>query len=144
MSTYILAFIVCDFDYISAKDAKGRMFRVWARSEIIPYVDYALHTSVAILNYFEDYFNFTYPLSKLDSIAVPGLQTAALENFGCIVYAEENLAFDTEDQFINNLQFATEVISHEIAHQVKTLLILFLLDDILNKFNKFKRCSFLS
>ena len=118
MSTYILSFIVCDFDNISYVDKKGRIFRMWSRRNATKFLNYGLNATVNILNGYEEYFNFPYPLKKLDSIAIPGLTTAAIENFGCIIYSEENLALDEEDTFIENQKFITGVIAHEVAHQV--------------------------
>uniref|UniRef100_A0A8C1G920 Aminopeptidase n=1 Tax=Cyprinus carpio TaxID=7962 RepID=A0A8C1G920_CYPCA len=66
MSTYLIAFVVSDFKYISAKDKKGVLVRIWARKKAIEdgQGDYALKITQPILEFFEKYYNTSYPLSK--------------------------------------------------------------------------------
>lgn len=68
MSTYLVAFVVCDF--ANQTDSTG-MVGVWARKDAIKSTDYALSIAPRILNYFERFFNISYPLDKLDMIALP-------------------------------------------------------------------------
>lgn len=66
MSTYLLAFVVCDF-----KNLTDGNFSVWARPEVIESAQYALEVGPKILRFFEKYFNITYPLPKIQMIALP-------------------------------------------------------------------------
>lgn len=66
MSTYLLAFVVSDFESLSDGN-----FRVWARPEAIESARYALEVGPKVLKFFEQYFNISYPLPKLDMIALP-------------------------------------------------------------------------
>lgn len=72
MSTYLVAFIVCDFKILSDRTKDGINVRVIVPRDQYSRAEYALKTATAILTYFQDFFNITYPLSKLDLIAVPG------------------------------------------------------------------------
>lgn len=66
MSTYLLAFVVSDF-----KNITNGTFSVWARPDALESARYALEVGPKILAFFEKYFNITYPLPKLDMIALP-------------------------------------------------------------------------
>lgn len=94
MSTYLVAFVVSDFTYINTKDKKGVLVvpphiryicntdknykpfvtflfslskvRIWARKKAIEegQGNYALNITQPILEFFEKYYNTSYPLSK--------------------------------------------------------------------------------
>lgn len=127
MSTYLVAFIVCDFKILSdrTKDGihvrvivpRGRVpsvpcvFEVFSEFQLSKFLlsneltdcasadqyaraEYALKTATAILSYFQDFFNMSYPLTKLDLVAVPG-KSFAVCNFATCNFAACNLLNDT-------------------------------------------------
>ncbi|ROT67359.1 Aminopeptidase N [Penaeus vannamei] len=81
MSTYLVAFVVSDFEFLS--DLAGETnFSVWARPEAMDQADYSLSVGVDCLTYFESYFNIPYPLPKQDMVALPDFAAGAMENWG--------------------------------------------------------------
>ena len=65
MSTYLVAFIVSKFEYEqSPPTANNVTFRIWARKSALEQVTYAKDIGGKMLQYFEEYFNVTYPLPK--------------------------------------------------------------------------------
>uniref|UniRef100_A0A673LUG0 Aminopeptidase n=1 Tax=Sinocyclocheilus rhinocerous TaxID=307959 RepID=A0A673LUG0_9TELE len=116
MSTYLVAFVVSDFKYISAKDKKG--VRIWARKKAIEdgQGDYALKITQPILEFFEKYYNTSYPLSKSDQIALPDFNSGAMENWGLVTYRETALLYDPRTSANGNKQRIATVVSHELAH----------------------------
>lgn len=68
MSTYLVAFVVCDFVNIS--NAKEN-FAVWARPDAIQSTHYALSIGPKIIKFLNEFFDIKYPLPKMDLIAVP-------------------------------------------------------------------------
>lgn len=82
MSTYLVAFVVSDFSHISSSDR----FSVWTRSEAISQAKYSLEIGPKILSYFEQYFNISFPLKKVDMVALPDFAAGAMENWGLITY----------------------------------------------------------
>ena len=131
MSTYLLAFIVGDFEYIESKttptpssfghspSGRGRSIRV--RVFTTPgkkhQAKFALDCAVKILEFYETYFAIPYPLPVLDMIAIPDFTAGAMENWGAITYRESALLVDEDHSSIGNKQWVALVIAHEIAHQ---------------------------
>ncbi|KAB5558961.1 hypothetical protein PHYPO_G00023220 [Pangasianodon hypophthalmus] len=119
MSTYLVAFIVCEFTYTSKqKDNKDVMVRIWARKNAIEegQGDYALNITQPILKFFEKYYNASYPLSKSDQIALPDFNAGAMENWGLVTYRETALLFDPQTSANGNKQRIATVVAHELAH----------------------------
>uniref|UniRef100_A0A1B0DCY6 Aminopeptidase n=1 Tax=Phlebotomus papatasi TaxID=29031 RepID=A0A1B0DCY6_PHLPP len=114
MSTYLVAFVVCDF--ANQTDSTGTV-GVWARQDAIKSTNYALSIAPRILNYFERFFNISYPLDKLDMIALPDFSAGAMENFGLITYRETAMLYEEGISAISNKQRVATVIAHEISHQ---------------------------
>ncbi|VDM30599.1 unnamed protein product [Hydatigera taeniaeformis] len=116
-STYLLAFVVSQFDSLPGLDAKNRNFTIWARPDLITAADYALDIGKKIIGFFEDYFELDYPLEKTDMLAVPHFAAGAMENWGLIIYREATLIWDPSSGTEFARQKVATVISHEIAHQ---------------------------
>ena len=57
---------------------------------------FAIEVAVNSLEFYGEYFNIPYPLSKCDMIAVPDITTAAMENWGLITYTSVCILFDEE------------------------------------------------
>ncbi|KAG9262956.1 endoplasmic reticulum aminopeptidase 1 [Astyanax mexicanus] len=117
MSTYLVAFIVCDFLSISRRSQHGVEISVYTVPEKISQAEYALNTAVTLLDFYDDYFNIPYPLPKQDLAAIPDFQSGAMENWGLTTYRESGLLFDPERSSTSDKLGITKVIAHELAHQ---------------------------
>src|SRR3989344_5354369 len=117
MSTYLLAFIVGDFEYIESKTKHGVQVRVFTTPGKKHQAKFALDCAVKTLEFYEKYFDIPYPLPVLDMIAIPDFSSGAMENWGAITYRESALLVDEEHSSAGNKQWVALVIAHEIAHQ---------------------------
>ncbi|KAI7793569.1 putative endoplasmic reticulum aminopeptidase 1, partial [Triplophysa rosa] len=117
MSTYLVAFIICDFHSISKKSQHGVEISVYTVPEKISQAEYALNTAITLLDFYDDYFDIPYPLPKHDLAAIPDFQSGAMENWGLSTYREAGLLFDPEKSSSSDKQGITKVIAHELAHQ---------------------------
>ncbi|XP_020790682.2 LOW QUALITY PROTEIN: aminopeptidase N-like [Boleophthalmus pectinirostris] len=117
MSSYLLAVIVCDFTFISAEQ-QGTKIRIWARRKAIEsgQGNYALNVTGPILDFFQNYYNIPYPLSKSDQIALPDFYFGAMENWGLVTYRETNLLYDPVGSSNGNRETTVTIIAHELAH----------------------------
>jgi aminopeptidase N len=65
MSTYLVAFVVSDFEYeLSPPTGNNIRFRIWARKNALDQIAYSKSIGAKMLKYFEDYFDTPYPLPK--------------------------------------------------------------------------------
>jgi aminopeptidase N len=71
MSTYLVAFVVCDFDIVSKISAKNVNVSVIAAKDKIAQAEFALQSSTKIMDFYDDFFGVSYPLDKQDLIAIP-------------------------------------------------------------------------
>ncbi|XP_053330631.1 endoplasmic reticulum aminopeptidase 1 [Spea bombifrons] len=117
MSTYLVAFIVSDFQSISQVTDHGVKISVYAVPEKIEQGTYALQAAVKLLDFYEDYFSIPYPLPKQDLAAIPDFQSGAMENWGLTTYRESSLLFDPKTSTASQKLWITMVIAHELAHQ---------------------------
>ncbi|XP_053387798.1 aminopeptidase N-like [Mercenaria mercenaria] len=117
MSTYLLAFIICDFNYTQNTTKSGITYRAWSRPEATDQTQYSLDVGVRILTFYEKYFNIPYPLPKQDMIAIPDFAAGAMENWGLITYRETAMLYQPGVSSVKNKQFVAIVVSHELSHQ---------------------------
>lgn len=117
MSTYLVAFVICDFKSVTARTSSGVQVSVYAAPEKGLQSHYALEVAVKMLDFYEEYFNIRYPLPKQDLIAIPDFQVGAMENWGLTTYRETSLLVDPPTSSISDKLWVTMVIGHEIAHQ---------------------------
>ncbi|XP_058844823.1 endoplasmic reticulum aminopeptidase 2-like [Acipenser ruthenus] len=117
MSTYLVAFIVCDFKSVSQITSTGIEVSIYAVPDKWDQTHYALEAAVKLLEFYEQYFNIYYPLPKQDLVAIPDFQSGAMENWGLTTYRETALLFDAETSSASDKLWVTMVIGHELAHQ---------------------------
>ncbi|RWS30597.1 endoplasmic reticulum aminopeptidase 2-like isoform X3 [Leptotrombidium deliense] len=117
MSTYLVAFVICDFKSLSARTKEGTHVRVVVPADQYNQAEYALYSATSILSYFTQFFNISYPLSKLDLVAVPDFGAGAMENWGLITFRTTTILFDEEFTSNEIQENVAIVVSHELAHQ---------------------------
>lgn len=79
MQTYLVAFVVSDFNYIENATVVPPQ-RVWAKPSSISAGDasYALQVSPILMKALEDYTGINYTLAKMDQIALPNFAAGAV------------------------------------------------------------------
>lgn len=117
MSTYLLAFVYGDLDYLEAKTKDGVMVRIYATPDNVKYGEFALDVAVKCLEFYNEYFDIPYPLPKCDFIALPDFASGAMENWGCITFREQALLVDPKNTSLHLKQYVANVVAHELTHQ---------------------------
>ncbi len=117
MSTYLLAFIVGDFEFIEGRTKGNVLVRVFVTPGKKHQAKFALDTATKVLEFYNRYFDIPYPLPVLDLIAIPDFSHGAMENWGAVTYRESALLVDPEHSSAANKQWVALVIAHELAHQ---------------------------
>lgn len=119
MSSYLLALCVSDFEYVEGYTKRGTRFRIWSRKEALNETEYALEAGKKVLEFYEDYYNITFPLSKQDMMAFPDFAAGAMENWGLVTYREKYLLYNPKVYTPVQKQAVAVVVAHELAHQVR-------------------------
>ncbi|KAJ7951558.1 Aminopeptidase [Quillaja saponaria] len=117
MSTYLVAAVVGVFDHIEDTTAYGIKVGVYCPVGKSDQGKFALNVAVKSLNIYAKYFLVPYPLPKLDLVAVPEFATGAMENYGLMVYRENELLHDDSYSTASKKQLMTIITAHEVAHQ---------------------------
>lgn len=116
MSTYLVAFIVGEFESTEPIDVDGTPLRVWAVPGKRHLAKFCLEIGAASLLFFSRYYNRRYPGDKLDLVAIPDFAMGAMENLGAITFRETALLIDENKAARSELERVADVVSHENAH----------------------------
>jgi len=115
MPSYLVEFTGGDLGHLSGRSGATGI-GVWAVRGQETNGRYALGNTMQILADYNDYFGYTFPLPKLDSIAIPGGFSGAMENWGAITYMDELLLLPPSSTLAQQQRiYATQ--AHEMAHQ---------------------------
>jgi aminopeptidase N len=117
MSTYLLAFVVGDLEYIEGKTKDNVIVRTYATKNNVAHTKFALDCAVKNLEFYNQYFNIPYPLTKCDLVALPDFASGAMENWGCITFREQALIVDPTHTSLSLKQYVANVVAHELTHQ---------------------------
>jgi puromycin-sensitive aminopeptidase len=116
MSTYLVAFIVGEFEATEPVLVGGAPLRVMAVPGKKHLASFALDIGKASLEHFSRYYAIAYPGDKLDLIAIPDFASGAMENLGAITFRETALLVDERKATRAELERVADVVSHENAH----------------------------
>jgi aminopeptidase N len=116
MSTYITA--VCAGPYHEVRDSHdGIDMSVFCRQSMKQYLDAddILLVTKQGFDFFHREFGIRYPLPKYDQVYSPEFNAGAMENFGCVVHAEQHYVFRSPVTDFEYEQRANTIL-HELAH----------------------------
>lgn len=117
MSTYLVAVVVGEYDYVEGTSSDGVLVRVYTPVGKKNQGLFALDVATKVLPYYKEYFNIAYPLPKMDLIAIADFSAGAMENWGLVTYRETFVLVDPENTSLIRKQSIALTIGHEIAHQ---------------------------
>ncbi|GMG21939.1 unnamed protein product [Ambrosiozyma monospora] len=117
MSTYLVAFVVGDLEYIES-DSKFRdiPIRVYTTPGLVETGRHSVELCAKYLQYFEDLFGLPYPLPKFDIVSVPDMY-GAMENWGLLIGSNQYILYDPATSTLAKKLRITETVAHEVAHQ---------------------------
>ncbi len=116
MSTYLVAFIVGEFEASEPVMIGNAPLRVWAVPGKKDLAGFGREIGRASLEHFSRYYDIPYPGDKLDLIAIPDFASGAMENLGAITFRETALLVDSAKATRAELERVADVASHENAH----------------------------
>ncbi|ESO13079.1 hypothetical protein HELRODRAFT_119961, partial [Helobdella robusta] len=116
MSTYMLAFVVCDFSSKSQMIKSG-VNVIYTQPDTFKEMDLALNTTIRSLHYFEKLFGMSYLYEKLDTIALPEMYTDGLGSRGLITYHSNYIFFNEDEKSDQEKSYLVSLVAREVAHQ---------------------------
>jgi puromycin-sensitive aminopeptidase len=116
MSTYLVAFVVGEFEAGEPADVDGTPLRVVSTPGKARLAGWAREVGAFSLKFFAGYYQRPYPGDKLDLIAIPDFASGAMENLGAITFRETALLVDEKQASRAELERVADVVSHENAH----------------------------
>ncbi|HLK86785.1 MAG TPA: M1 family metallopeptidase [Candidatus Binataceae bacterium] len=115
MSSYLLAFVVGEFEATEPVDA-GTPLRIAHVPGKRALTAWGREIGAFSLKWFADYYGLPYPGDKLDLIAIPDFASGAMENLGAITFRETALLIDEKTASRAELERVADVVAHENAH----------------------------
>lgn len=70
MSTYLVAMIVGEFDYVEDRSKDGVLVRIYTPVGKKEQGNFALYVATKVLPFYKDYFGIAYPLPKIDLVTI--------------------------------------------------------------------------
>ena len=106
MSSYLVAFVISDFEFISNALTKGTndtLHRIYSRPNAVKLTPFALDNSEKLLQVLERYVDYKFELPKIDSAAIPQ-KSGAMENWGLVLYSENLMIYEENYNDISHTQ----------------------------------------
>ncbi|XP_066967140.1 aminopeptidase N-like [Macrobrachium rosenbergii] len=117
MSTYLVIFVIAELEHVASTNNEGIPIRVWARGSVLNQTEFALQLTEKSYAFFEEQFNTSYPLPKLDVIALPCGVPMAFEGWGAILVYDEAAVLMSNSSTFSHENNVGIILAHEIAHQ---------------------------
>jgi len=117
MSSYLVAIVVGEFDYVESATPEGIQVRVYTPLGKKEQGEFALDCGVRALTFYQTFFKVPYPLKKYDMIAIPDFEMGAMENWGLVTYRESCILYDPKNSSTSSKEYVAVVVCHEAAHQ---------------------------
>ncbi|MDO4680941.1 MAG: M1 family metallopeptidase [Aerococcus sp.] len=118
MSTYLVAFAFGDMQSKLTETKSGVKIGVFAtKAHEAKELDFALDIAKRSIEFYEDYYQTSYPLPHSWQLALPDFSAGAMENWGLVTYREAYLLLNPENTSLDTKRLVATVIAHELAHQ---------------------------
>lgn len=116
MSTYLVAFVVGEFESTEPVFIGSTPLRIWSVPGKKRLTPFGLEIGAFSLRFFEQYYGIPYPAPKLDLLAIPDFASGAMENLGAITFRETALLVDQQTATHAEQERIADVVAHENAH----------------------------
>lgn len=116
MSTYLIAYVISDFAYISSNDGVTPQ-RLFAAANKVHDGHFSLNIGVSVLDKLAEYLEVEFTLTKMDQFAIPDFNAGAMENWGLVTYREPYLLYNETRTSYSYKTYMATIVAHEYAHQ---------------------------
>lgn len=121
MSTYLVAIVAGELEYIEDWSSSGVRLRVYGSSDEVGWGRYGLEVAKRCLDYFAEYFGVGYEFpsksgAKIDMVGIPNFGNGAMENWGLVTFRKESLLYVAGRSSVEDKKNVSETVCHELAH----------------------------
>ncbi len=117
MSTYLLAWVIGKFHGKTVTNKHGVKITTYCSlAQDIDTVDFANEIAARSLEFYDDNFGESYPLEKLEQVALPDFEAGAMENWGLVTYRESMLLV-SKNATLGTKKSVALTVAHELSHQ---------------------------
>lgn len=114
---YLLACVIGELECVSTVAGASKIpISVYATPGKTLRASFPLKIVSFALEFFENFFQYPFPLPKLDVVAVPDFPIGGMENWGCICCVETILLNDDATTSIEAKERVAELLCHEVSH----------------------------
>ncbi|XP_016951841.1 thyrotropin-releasing hormone-degrading ectoenzyme isoform X3 [Drosophila biarmipes] len=119
IQTYLVAFSISKFEKpgFTSKERPGCPISTWARPDALSQTEFANQLVAPLLSFYEQLFNSSLKLKKIDLQALPSFAYRANENWGLPTFAEEAILFDSELSSMADQQGVARAVAVMVVHQ---------------------------
>ena len=118
MPVYLVALLISDFVCVTNVSNNVR-YKVCATQNHEKHkLNYALDLAPRVLQHLEALTQISYPLNKVDLVAIPYFTHGAMENWGLITFRESLLLYSDSETTSHQKMNIAATIAHELAHFV--------------------------
>ena len=117
ISTYLYAICAGPYQVFEDYDAMYVPQRIFVRQSMVQFLRAELMFGITktTLDFYQKNFGARYPFSKVDHVLCPDYKYGAMENVGCITYADSIMCSE-KHMSVPKLTFFCVVIQHELCH----------------------------
>lgn len=116
MSSYLVCFVVGEYECVEGKTSSGMTMRVWGRKGEAQKGEFALRIGVKTMEFYEQFFGIPYPLPKMDMVGLMNMG-GAMENWGLVTYRDNLLLCDEKTASFRQRLTILTIATHELGHQ---------------------------
>ncbi|KAL0882642.1 hypothetical protein ABMA27_001077 [Loxostege sticticalis] len=120
MSTYLVAFLISEFEATYYNTNSSHEFGVFVRPEATNQSAYSYDFGMRVVDALSDYFGINYYSTnnqlKLDHIGLINFRSGAMENWGLVTYRESLLLYVPEESTPYYKYRVAQIIAHETTH----------------------------
>ncbi|EYB89646.1 hypothetical protein Y032_0229g2911 [Ancylostoma ceylanicum] len=118
MSSYLVAICVGQFASLSTVSETGVLVRAYSWTGMEQYADFSLKIVAGTVDYMSKYFNYSFPLSKLDIMTHPQhANRDGMANWGLIIGDYEKMMVDTDYADVATLSDVAVTLARDVVQQ---------------------------
>ncbi|XP_001995248.2 aminopeptidase N [Drosophila grimshawi] len=119
-STYLVAYSVHNLSSVPSPPSDtihNVRFRSWMQPKVVGESEFCVNFAPKTLSYLEQLFEYPFPLSKVDQLAMPTHKFSAMENWGLTTFKQSHFVHNDTEELQQAKESKAQTVAHEYAHQ---------------------------